>query len=68
MNLLTFNNYNSPSEIREGSNNPLLPNSARARHPPCHALSVSWKLVSEQRQVLLGLAFPFQISFFIANS
>lgn len=35
---------NPPSERREGSNNPLRPSSARARQPPCHAFSVSWKL------------------------
>lgn len=34
----------SPSVSREGSSKPLLPSSASARHPPCQASSVSWKL------------------------
>lgn len=36
-----------PSESLDGSNRPRLPSSASARHPPCHALSVSWKLKPE---------------------
>lgn len=39
----TYSRY-SPSGSRGGSSRPLLPSSASARHPPCQALSVSWKL------------------------
>lgn len=41
---------NPPSDRREGSSNPLRPSSARARQPPCHAFSVSWKLKMRKKQ------------------
>lgn len=40
-----------PSFSRDGSSSPLLPSSAKARQPPCQALSVSWKLLMTEKSI-----------------
>lgn len=54
---------NLPSESREGSNKPLLPNSARAKHPPCQELSVSWKLYQKRERLIFYNMFSKEESY-----